>query len=345
MDSRNRDELLRKQEQLEEYLVDHPESGLFGWYARQNMEAGELERALKICRLGLMGGKNVGLLHKLMGECYLAKGEITQAMKHFVESVLIGDPFPSAISELIKNLSGSMESEQIAYLVKQMNSALPGHPEATRFYQKYPTARTIQVSQQQVQFMENLAEALERKTKAEAAPQEPPEELDELIAQTAAQAAPTTEAPVPPPAEPPPTTPQEPTSTQASGPGATPAPTRPKPGKPAPAPAAQPEVPPVPEPVWPEAEAEPQFPDEAPLDELPVPSLPPAAKSDRKTPPAKHTITRSMATFTLMQVFKDQQMYDQALEVLELLREKSPNTDRIEAEFKEIHRLMAESGA
>ena len=53
MDARNRDELLKKKENLEAYLLDNPQSSLYAWYARQNMEAGELDRALKICRLGI----------------------------------------------------------------------------------------------------------------------------------------------------------------------------------------------------------------------------------------------------------------------------------------------------
>ncbi len=339
MDLRNREELLKKQEQLEDYLLEHPDSNLYGWYARQNMEAGELERALKICKLGLEGGKNTGLLHKLMGECYLAKGEITQAMKHFVESVLTGEPFPSVISELIKNLSDTMEAEQIAFLVRQMNSALPGHPEATRFFQKFPTARTMQVNQQQVNFLQDLAEALARKSRAEGGMREAEEDLDALIAKTkppetapeTAPVAPTGPEPATPPvvAAPEPVTPTPPAEPVKAEPVAPP---------PAPEPEPQPEI--APEPV-----PEPEYPSEPPLDELPVPQLRPVEKPvSRQAPAAKHTITKSMATFTLMQVFKDQGMFEQALEVLDFLREKTPNQDRIDTEYKEIQRLIVENG-
>ena len=50
-----------------------------------------------------------------------------------------------------------------------------------------------------------------------------------------------------------------------------------------------------------------------------------------------------MATFTLMQIFKSQGMYENALEVLQLLREKSSNVERIDNEEKEILELLAKN--
>ena len=50
-----------------------------------------------------------------------------------------------------------------------------------------------------------------------------------------------------------------------------------------------------------------------------------------------------MATFTLMQIFKDQGMYDNSLEVLQFLREKSTNLERIEKEEKEVRDLIAKN--
>ena len=51
-----------------------------------------------------------------------------------------------------------------------------------------------------------------------------------------------------------------------------------------------------------------------------------------------------MAPFTLMEIFKDQGMYENALEVLTFLREKSSDTERIDQEEKEIRELLAGNG-
>ncbi len=279
MDVRNRDELLKKQENLEAHLLENPKSTLFAWYAKQNMEAGELDRAMKICQLGLQNAESTGVLHKLMGEIYMAKGEVTQSMKHMVECILTREPFPGVIIELVKNLGDTMEAEQIAFLVHLLNKALPGHPDATRFYQKYPSARNMTAQAGQYKFLEDLAASLERSAMVEIAPED--EDSTEL-----------------------------------------------EPADPIPDPV-------VADPVTP---MEPELKSETP--ELPKPKVKPLA---RQTPAVKHNITRSMATFTLMQIFKDQGMYDNALEVLQFLREKSSNIERIESEEKEVRDLIAKN--
>jgi len=345
MDARNRDELLRKKEDLEAYLLDHPDSSLFGWYARQNMESGELDRAIKICRLGLAGGANAGLLNKLIGECYLAKGEVTQAMKHFVKVVLTGDPLPSVIIELIRNLGDTLETEQIAYLVKQLNQALPGHPEATRFYQKYPTARNLHPSQHQIEYLEALAESLVRSTTPTS---EPPKVETEAPVETAIPAE------IPPPAE---TIPPPADAPVAVKPEIPPRPVE-KPADPKPS-VPEPLVPPPPDPQTETEMLEPEEVERKPVVprmtpklirpepemDLPPPPRPKPAPptTSRQASAVKHTITRSMATFTLMQIFKDQGMYENALEVLAHLRETSSNKERIEKEYKEIQALMKAS--
>lgn len=290
MDARNQDELLKKQENLETYLLENPKSDLFSWYARQNMEAGELDRALKICRLGMQNAVNKGVLLKLMGEIYMARGEVTQSMKYFVECILTGEPFPGVIIEVVKNLGDTMEAEQIAFLVHLLNKALPGHPDATRFYKKYPSARSLIVQPDQFQFLEDLASSLERSSLVEVLDEEeetaaqlsPPEPIVEE---------PTEEAPV----------------------------------------------------IETSAPVEISTPEEAPepKPEIPETPIPRKRAIPRQDPAVKHNITRSMATFTLMQIFKSQGLYDNALEVLQLLKEKSSNLERIESEEKEIREFMA----
>lgn len=317
MDVRNRDELLKKQENLEAYLLENPQSSLFAWYARQNMEAGELDRALNICKLGLQNVDATGILHKLLGEIFMAKGEVTQSMKHLVECILTREPFPGVIIEVVKNLGDTMEAEQIAFLVHLLNKALPGHPDATKFYKKYPSARNMTVQAGQYQFLEDLAASLERSAMVEVLPID---EEEELVPQLQEPAAPIEEM-VAPVVEPEPEVISEPEPV-------TPEPTVPKR---------------VPEPV---AATPPEIAVEVDPQPLPEPAEPPKPKEKsmpRQGPAVKHNITRSMATFTLMQIFKDQGMYDNALEVLDFLREKSTNTERIENEEKEIRDLMAQN--
>lgn len=313
MDVRNRDELLKKQEHLEAYLLENPKSSLFAWYARQNMEAGELDRAMKICKLGLMQVPDKGVLHKLLGEVYMARGEVTQSMKHLVECILTREPFPGVIIEVVKNLGDTMEAEQIAFLVHLLNKALPGHPDATKFYKKYPTARNMKVQPGQYKKLEDLALTLERSAMVEILPLDEEEEM----------AIPVLAEPIPEP--------EQPTLEPAE--------------------ASQPQIDPQPEPT-PEIEipVPENFSQATPpggdLPPLPEPAEPPKPKEKavpRQSSAVKHNITRSMATFTLMQIFKDQGMYDNALEVLQFLREKSTNLERIEAEEKEIRDIIAQN--
>jgi tetratricopeptide (TPR) repeat protein len=177
VDARNRDELLKKQESLEAYLLENPRSSLFAWYARQNMEAGEIERALQICKLGLMSVQETGVLHKLLGEIYMAKGEITQSMKHLVKCILTREPFPGVIIEVIKNLGDTMEADQLTFLVHLLNKALPGHPETTKYYKKFPAARDFHVQPGQYKLLEQLAESLERSAMVEVLPVDEEDEM------------------------------------------------------------------------------------------------------------------------------------------------------------------------
>lgn len=343
MDTRNRDELLKKQETLEAYLLTNPQSTLFAWYARQNMEAGELNRALSICLLGVQNVESRGVLHKLMGEIYLAKGEVTNSMKQMIECILTKEPFPGVIIEVIKNLGDSMEPQQVAFLIYLLNRALPGHPDATQFYKKFPNSRNYVVQPGEYKFLEEMAVGLERSAMLEtmpldeeeedtlALPDAVPPEMDHPQPEPVQQAAP------PPPPQPEPVVQAQPEPTPVAEP--TPDPVEPTPleqSDPVPEYEIPEDTPPleqftqapeVPEPVV----------EQAPPRQ-PEPAVPP------KKPAVKHNINRSMATFTLMQIFKDQGMYENALEVLLLLREKSSDTERIDQEEKEIRTLMAGSG-
>ena len=394
MDTRNRDELLKKQESLEAYLLKNPQSSLFAWYARQNMEAGELNRALSICLLGLQNVENRGVLHKLMGEIYLAKGEVTNSMKQMIECILTKEPFPGVIIEVIKNLGDTMEPQQVAFLIYLLNKALPGHPDAIQFYKKFPNSRNYVVQPGEYQFLENLALGLERSALIETMPLDEDEEnplaLPDSVPAEMEYVPPAPAQQVPPQAPTPePQSAATPTQAPASGgvpggeyvidpelgtksdppvpeyeiPIATPtleevikqtdsmtgfdeipmpevepvqeqAPPQQAAPSPTPEPVAQPAPPPPPEPVV-----------------QPAPQSPPQeAAAPRETPPPpkkpaiKHNINRSMATFTLMQIFKDQGMYENALEVLTFLREKSSDTERIDQEEKEIRELLAGNG-
>lgn len=289
------DELLKKKEKLEAYLLENPQSNLYAWYARQNMEAGELDRALKICRLGVQEAKNKGIYHKLMGEIHMAKGDVTQAMQHFVECVLTREPFPGVIIEVIKNFHDTLSMEQTAFLIKLLNLAAPGHPQVRSFYQKHPEAIELNMNSDELDFLQSLATKLQQSA------------MVEVVEEEAAEA----------------------------------------------------EIANIPEEQDPEASLPPFLEHEAEVEAEPAaPESPPAApevKVKRTMPPpppkrkplpskdpaVKHNITRSMATFTLMQIFKSQGMYENALEVLQLLRDKSSNLERIEKEEKEIHELMA----
>ncbi len=354
MDTRNRDELLKKQESLEAYLLKNPQSTLFAWYARQNMEAGELNRALSICLLGIQNVESRGVLHKLMGEIYLAKGEVTNSMKQMIECILTQEPFPGVIIEVIKNLGDTMEPQQVAFLIYLLNKALPGHPDAILFYKKFPNSRNYVVQPGEYQFLEDLALGLERSALIETMPLDEDEENPMALPDS-----------IPPEAEYVPPEPVQQPSPQAPQP------------VPEPVPNAvpqeefssefEPEIkfePPTPEHEIPmttppleevikQTDAMTDF-DESPTPQeaAPVPEAAhqqqaasaPAIPPPPQKPAIKHNINRSMATFTLMQIFKDQGMYENALEVLAFLREKSSDTERIDQEEKDIRGLLARNG-
>jgi hypothetical protein len=58
---------------------------------------------------------------------------------------------------------------------------------------------------------------------------------------------------------------------------------------------------------------------------------------------AKLTITPRMATFTFADVLRSQGLYEQAYEVLEMMRDKSSNIERIEREQEKLKDLMHSS--
>lgn len=373
MDTRNRDELLKKQESLEAYLLKNPQSTLFAWYARQNMEAGELNRALSICLLGIQNVESRGILHKLMGEIYLAKGEVTNSMKQMIECILTKEPFPGVIIEVIKNLGDSMEPQQVAFLIYLLNKALPGHPDAIQFYKKFPNSRNYVVQPGEYKFLEELAIGLERSAMVETMPLDEDEESPLALPDS-----------VLPEVE---YTPPQPEPRPVADPGQTATPREvtegeyvidPELGTKSDPPAPEYEIPvstpplnevikqtdtktgfdeiPIPEPE-PASQAAPrppvqETPRPAPVPvPQPSPQPPPqqAAAPRETTPPpqkpaVKHNINRSMATFTLMQIFKDQGMYENALQVLQFLREKSSDIERIDQEEKEIRELVARNG-
>ncbi len=368
MDTRNRDELLKKQESLEAYLLTNPQSSLFAWYARQNMEAGELNRALSICLLGLQNVENRGVLHKLMGEIYLAKGEVTNSMKQMIECILTKEPFPGVIIEVIKHLGDTMEPQQVAFLIYLLNKALPGHPEAIQFYKKFPNSRNYVVQPGEYRFLEDLALGLERSALIETMPLDEDEENPLALPDSVA---PEMEY-VPPAQQPPPQAPapeEVPRGEYVIDPelGTRSDPPVPEYEIPIATPTLEevikqtetmtgfaeipmPDVEPAREPMPPQQAAPTPTPTPEPVAQ-PVPQPPPPeAGTHGETPPSpkkpviKHNINRSMATFTLMQIFKDQGMYENALEVLTFLREKSSDTERIDQEEKEVRELMARNG-
>ncbi|MCF7808254.1 MAG: hypothetical protein K9M49_02545 [Candidatus Marinimicrobia bacterium] len=297
MDIRNRDELLQKKEKLEAYLLENPQSNLYAWYTRQNMEAGELDRALKICRLGMQSAKEKGIYHKLLGEIYMAKGDVTKSMQHFVECILTKEPFPGVIIEVIKNFNSTLTIQQIAFLIKLLNVAVPGHPQVKNFYQKHPETVGLDQQADELTFLQELATNLQQSAMVEVIEEKPEPDVSEV--------------------------PQEEKTEEDAGAKA---------DEGARTPFQEPKPEQKPEPVVAKTE-----------EKTPAADTPKRKPMHRKDPAIKHNITRSMATFTLMQIFKSQGMYENALEVLQLLREKSSNLERIEEEEKELRELMAGS--
>lgn len=312
MDLRNQEELLKKKEKLEAYLLENPKTELFGWYARQNMEAGELDRALKICRLGLESVESRGLLYKLMGEIFLAKGDVTRSMQHFVECILTREPFPGVIIEVLKNLGNTMEMEQRAFLLKLLNDTIPGHPEAVRFFKKHPEAMSVAANGSQFEGLQRLATSLQQSAMVEVITEDEPADTEtELIESTAEASSAATETPTEPESEP----------------------LVEKAAEKEPQPVKAEEKPPI------------EIPKRQPIPPAPNPwqERPKRKLTHPQEKQVKHNITRSMATFTLLHIFKSQGMYENALEVLQLLKEKSSNPERIQQEEKEIRELMSQS--
>lgn len=77
---------------------------------------------------------------------------------------------------------------------------------------------------------------------------------------------------------------------------------------------------------------------EVPLEE--PEEIPEVKPKSRPSNEAKLTITPRMATFTFADVLRKQGLYEQAYEVLEMMRDKSPNIERIEREQEKLKKLM-----
>ncbi len=260
-------DLLQKQRALETYLIQHPTSNLYAWYARQNMEIGKLERAKKICLLGLKNGAYAPLLYALLGDIYLAQGRHQKAKEAYVTCIRSREPLVGPYLQLLKHWGDELRPAEKAELAARLRLIRPGLVELE------PVLEEAASTPRDPRLMDNfrwLNAFLQRGTTGEQPDESPASELESAY----------------PPAEAPP--------------------------PPAPAPA-----PPV----------------KKPADSPPIPPPP--------VEPGRTQLTKTMATFTLMQIFKEQGLYDQALEVLELLKSKSSNLERIEREIAEIQRLKA----
>jgi len=80
-----------------------------------------------------------------------------------------------------------------------------------------------------------------------------------------------------------------------------------------------------------------EVPIEEPLEENIADHVKPRPKPSNE---AKLTITPRMATFTFAEVLRSQGLYEQAYEVLEMMRDKSSNVERIEREQEKLKDLM-----
>lgn len=81
--------------------------------------------------------------------------------------------------------------------------------------------------------------------------------------------------------------------------------------------------------------------DEIKLEEKPVEEVPPAQEpAPAADVSSKKGIKARMATFTLVAVLKDQGLYHQALEVLEVLEQKDGDMERIASEREAINQLI-----
>lgn len=317
-----RDTIFQKQKRLEGYLLHHPNSALFAWYGRQNMEIGKLDRAEKICKLGLNGEADPVILHKLLGDIYLAQGRVDEARGEYAIVLQSHRPFPGVIQNYLKNWKSDLTPQEESALMRRLSFIIPGNADVVKYFKLQSDADRILTRPDRRDFLPES-----RNISASAQAQEAAVQAVEVV-------------------EP---TPKKSPETKKSDSGKNESieidPTPVVEGSDIVAQA-------KPDSLQPEKTS---MPPEASKPELSVPAeelqlLAPNHKIRvQPTPEPEDTkpqkITRSMATFTLMQIFKDQGLYQHALQVLEILREKSPNTERVESEIEEINRLIAQQAA
>ncbi|PJA54598.1 MAG: hypothetical protein CO167_02980 [Candidatus Marinimicrobia bacterium CG_4_9_14_3_um_filter_48_9] len=314
-----RDTIFQKQKRLEGYLLHHPNSALFAWYGRQNMEIGKLDRAEKICQLGLNGETDHIILRKLLGDIYLAQGRIAEAREEYAIVLQSHRPFPGVIQTYLKNWKSELTPQEEAALMRRLSFIIPGNADVVKYFKLQSDADRILTRPDRRDFLpgnqdtpttpqndEPVVDAMESVkppspkpggSKKTVSDKQEPVEIPKV----------TVAAEITAPAKP---------DTHTEKPQAKPA--EPKSG-----------------PVIQSEESQLL----APNHKIKVQPTP----EPEDTKPQK--ITRSMATFTLMQIFKDQGLYQHALQVLEILREKSPNTERVETEIDEINLLIAQQAA
>ncbi|MCF7797682.1 MAG: hypothetical protein K9N11_06170 [Lentisphaeria bacterium] len=328
-----RDTIFQKQKRLEGYLLRHSNSTLYAWYARQNMEIGKLDRAEKICLLGLKGNADHVILHKLLGDIYLAQGKTEEARTEYALVLQSHQPFPGVIQTYLKNWKSELSSQEETALMRRLSFIISGNPDVVKFYKLNSDVDRILTRPDRLDFMPESQSVTTGIT-------EEPEDLDAsgMTGATSASSASGEKKEKRDAAE---SGKKEVAKTDKVK--AETSPDSKRTPKEADEPSLMDEAKKLKEESEEESQARLKTQDAdttgAPNHHINVQPTP----EPEELKPQK--ITRSMATFTLMQIFKDQGLYQHALEVLEILKEKSPNTDRVEAEIKEIQELMAQQDA
>ncbi len=345
-------DILKKQHKLESYLLENPTSPLFAWYARQNMEIGKLDRAKKICLLGIKGGAHPPIFYKLLGDISLTQGETVEARGYYEECLKYNEPYKGVMELYLKLWHQDISKEQAENIFDKLNILSPLSANNLRekldFSTKTRVTETMAVALDLSEESASEAPPIETDSTMDApigeiAPESIPEAVIETVDETddlqnkpvdetifnleeerdSSKIAPTDEFIIDPLGA---TTPPDPAHVLDA--------------------------------IIDEqkenlkAEAEKNRDD---LDETPPDfkvhfngNYEPSAGDEESSSAGPNTssqITESMATFTLMQIFKDQGLYDQALRVLDLLRSSSPNIERIEKEAAEIKQLLIDKQA
>ncbi|MCF7802009.1 MAG: hypothetical protein K9N34_08315 [Candidatus Marinimicrobia bacterium] len=329
----HRDTIFQKQKRLEGYLLRHPNSTLYAWYAHQNMEIGKLDRAEKICTLGLKGNADHMILHKLLGDIYLAQGKTEEARSEYALVLQSHQPFPGVIQTYLKNWKSELSPQEETALMRRLSFIVSGNPEVVKFYKLNSDVDRILTRPDHLDFMPE-SQSVTTGMSAE------PEDLDasKMTSSSAEQ--------------------DEKESSDADAATAKNTEDETQTAKAAPEEGEQSDQQKRSEADEPslmdeaeklKQEAKEKTSEKADESDDPIADAPNHHIKVQPTPEPEESkpqkITRSMATFTLMQIFKDQGLYQHALEVLEILKEKSPNTERVEAEIKEIRELMAQQDA